>query len=747
MSEIVQAKCPNCRNVLRIPAEWVEKPMRCKHCQQSFQARSKAAPVASAHVAPAATARALAQPPAVAVQAPHPPRPKPRGNELAFDDEPFLDPKDSPSPVRKPTRGGGKGLLLVAFAFLGIAGIAALGAVAYFTKDADPSPNGPALVEAKKDNDKKDGDKKDDTKEAKKDGDSTEPPEDIKPKSNPKTNPKTTPKTNPKDNPKTPPIVKTGAFPRRALLISVNSYLMYNSLHFGSKRDPSGRYPGSSTRVLLDQLTRPPMNILSTQVFELSDSSDAFKTHPTQKSVIETTIHDFLATSREQDRVMILFTGHAVEIDKEAYLIPIDGRRGKAETLVPLKWVYDEMAKCKARQKVLVLDVFRFSPSRGFELPAAGEGAEGAMPEAFDAALLAPPPGVQVWSSCVKEQSSTELDGGSAFLQAFCRALQDPAGMTGISDGSSELPLDSLVTRVNKRLAEILAPEKRTQTSRLTGTKPAGGPNYDPAEPSPEVVKLKPPTLPGGEAAGNAMVDKMLAEIAMLPPVRDSRKAEKDLLRADNLPPFPAKTLDFYKADGYDSIVRLREQYKKDNDGFAKKHPVRAAVFEAVDALEQSNKVNIREYLAGPINPKQKTAFLMEQQEPGIQIFEMKKALSQMKAVADERAKETSKRWQANFDYTMARLESRLVYLFEYSYILGQIRSDSLPELAAGQSGWRVGSNAKITVPEPEAKAMAKEISKLWKKVQDDYPDTPWALLAERESMMALGLQWRGKSD
>src|SRR5258708_5735227 len=32
MAAIVQATCPGCKNILRIPADWVNQPIRCKHC-------------------------------------------------------------------------------------------------------------------------------------------------------------------------------------------------------------------------------------------------------------------------------------------------------------------------------------------------------------------------------------------------------------------------------------------------------------------------------------------------------------------------------------------------------------------------------------------------------------------------------------------------------------------------------------------------------------------------------------------
>ena len=64
-----------------------------------------------------------------------------------------------------------------------------------------------------------------------------------------------------------------------------------------------------------------------------------------------------------------------------------------------------------------------------------------------------------------------------------------------------------------------------------------------------------------------------------------------------------------------------------------------------------------------------------------------------------------------------------------------------------GQNGWRLGTTKKIAVTEAKAKAYAKDTTKLWKRIQDEYPQTPWSMLAQRESMISLGLQWRPKSD
>ncbi|HYV34438.1 MAG TPA: hypothetical protein VE988_01965, partial [Gemmataceae bacterium] len=52
MIEVVQLQCPHCRNDLRVPVAWAEQPMRCKFCQQAFQARRRPAVAISAVTVP-----------------------------------------------------------------------------------------------------------------------------------------------------------------------------------------------------------------------------------------------------------------------------------------------------------------------------------------------------------------------------------------------------------------------------------------------------------------------------------------------------------------------------------------------------------------------------------------------------------------------------------------------------------------------------------------------------------------------
>ena len=144
------------------------------------------------------------------------------------------------------------------------------------------------------------------------------------------------------------------------------------------------------------------------------------------------------------------------------------------------------------------------------------------------------------------------------------------------------------------------------------------------------------------------------------------------------MPAFSAKKINAYKADGYQTfadLLVLHDRYKKNKDAYAKEFPLRAAYFETVDMLTDSTKFQMREVLPGPIDPKRKAAFLLEQEKPGKAIFKLEQLLAALKEADEKRDMETSKRWRANFDYAQARLQSRLMYLFEYNYTMGQIRA------------------------------------------------------------------------
>src|SRR5262249_5825766 len=538
MSEVVQASCPYCRNILRIPAAWVSQPMRCKHCRQILQSRMKTGALAGVTAQPALAAAATPHAAATAVMAatsPPPPllAPLAHADLFAFDDH-----IDAAAPLvqgrrRQPTRWWigvtvAAAVLAVGTVIAIIAGpqIAELfggGSKNPVGKDVasgdlpdkisrDKFPidkglaDGPLLDKGMGD---KDGPPPDDKggvgdKALRDNATGDKSPGDKVPSDKAPTDKAGSDKAPTDKKIVIPPPPEDGPFPRRALFISVCNYLYANPLHYGTPPDDGklvrkgSGYPGSSTRVLKFLMEYSPMNLPGMQMAELTDGRYDYQfggkgaaTAPTIapfKRNIEQAITEFLSTARAQDRIMLFFAGHAVDIEKDSYLVPLEGDLGEAKTLIPIAWVYEQLAKCRAQEKVFIVDVCRFPPDRGFELPGGGDPGTGKMTEQLDALLNNPPPGVQVWASCIKDQNSIELERGGVFLRALCATLQSTP--RPITEQDKALPLAFLFKSVNERMKDILAPQKLEQVSRLVGSPGKDG-GYDPLEALPPRITLK----------------------------------------------------------------------------------------------------------------------------------------------------------------------------------------------------------------------------------------------------------------
>jgi hypothetical protein len=526
-------------------------------------------------------------------------------------------------------------------------------------------------------------------------------------------------------------------FPRRLLAVSVNNYLYANPINYGSADEDETllenqrvKRPDRSLHAVCTRLAEA-LRIPTSQVTELSDAAPRGLARPPLKPVIESTIADFLDTCRPQDRIILLFIGHMVELGGENFLVPIEGELGLKETLIPLAWLYDRLAKCKAQQKVLIMDVCRYNPARGLERP--GPGPMGAK---LDEALKNPPPGVQVWSACMAGQYSYEgaielPDRSLAISGYFINELFEAVGSSkkrvnlGIQNPEDPLPLD-LLAKGDERAKGVQAGTEfevndwyqQKQTPRLSGQALVSSGAYNPAEPLPEPLVIKMPPPPPGGAADRELVQAILRET-------DAKMTREGSLplRVDALPPFDAKRLADYTDDG----VRT---------------PFREEILK-VTALLQKHQQTFKEDFRGNGNDATiKKIILERQQKPARAFAELMDELETLKEVGAERKKEKSKRWLADYDFVLAKLEGRLAYVYEYNYLLGQIRKDALPPRdPAKHSGWRLAAQEKLQSGS-EARKLATDAKKLLTKIVAEHPGTPWEILAKRQSLTTLGLKW-----
>jgi hypothetical protein len=682
MSQLVQSSCPGCKRRLRIPVEWLHQPIRCKHCGMILQAKqqAKSPPNASAPSKKEATSS---------------PAPKTSG---IICDEPTT-PRISRR--RRNSNGWWKGPALALAVFAVVLG----GFGVYLYRDRLT-----ALLPA------------DDEQTAQASRDNGAVTQTAK------------------AGPKNPPHPANHAFPRRALVISVHDYLYANPLQNGM--------PGPQATNLNNFVNDLSLglHIPLNQLALLSDEAGPkWGARAPTKTVIEKTLTNFLDSSRAQDRILVFFFGHAVEVGDEAYLAPIEGELDRAETLIPLKWVYEQLAKCKARQKVLVLDGNRYHRTFGQERPGGDE-----MGAKLDAMLKAPPDGVQVWSSCIAKQRSFALDDYpmGVFVDSLQKALRQ-GGRGRIQKADEALPLDHYVELVNKFMKDELSKRRLEQVSRLTGKEAGSGAAYDPKQPPPPEAKAALAPRPSGVEQNKKMIEAVLDQIST-PPIKVTHGLP---LRYDALPPFSPNTLKKYEDNPPDPNSPLHKAVKNARAMLWAIYPGRAP--KSLTAEVSRMRQNIHEQLnvlkdgyRAPAGGRAETVFKNRVEEDERRVAMLMRAVEDAlnelhdPKVVEARENEKSKRWQANYDFMLARVELEYAYLFEYQSMLGSIRKEFPPRDPQLHGGWKLASQARLQGDSTGRKA-AKEAQKRLKEIIKKNAGTPWEVLAKREMLTNLGLEWQ----
>jgi hypothetical protein len=775
MTQLVQSACPGCQRLLRIPAEWLPQPMRCKHCGMVMQAKpyaSAARVVPTPTAAPAhrtpipptrkgqvttPVARPVAPPAGIAAAAPMAIPVAQAANGSPFADlEPSED--DAAPRSRRCRKSGGwwKGPVL-AFAVFVLAGIVAYlnwdrikgllppddEPVAQIDKSKEPVAAPPAV---------KDGGKKPPTtapgtpaKDKPKPKPNDSPPKKDAPRKEPPKNPPRTdpPKTNPppKDPSKpTPPRTVNNPFPRRALVISVHDYLYANPIQNGPSRPPDA----TNFFTLIESLNRG-LNIPLNQVAHLSDDANhKWGARAPTKPVIEKTVTNFLDSARAQDRIMVFFVGHSVEMEDGVYLAPIEGELEKADTLIPLKWFYEQLGKCKARQKVLVLDVNRFNQTFGQERP----GGEELGPK-LDAMLKEPPAGVQVWASCSLKQRSYASDEYpmGVFLDSMRKAMKTAGN--GYLDGPEKpIALERFVEKINGLMKEELSKRKLEQVSRLSGKEAESTLNYDKNEsPAPDAVASL-ASAPADVAVNQALLESLFDQVGA-PPVKVTHEMA---LRYDALPPFSVEALQKYQGDKPNPDSPLRKAVKNARAALWAIYPGEAPEKLNKEVTQLRGKIRVQlnvlkdGYRApGGGNAEKQFKDMVENDERRVALImrAIDDALEELQSKEVVEAREgESKRWKANYDFILARIELEYAYLFEYQSMLGSMRKEFPPRDAALHGGWKLASQPNLQ-GDSKGKKFAKEAKKLLDKIAKDNAGTPWEVLAKREKLTNLGLEWQ----
>jgi hypothetical protein len=550
------------------------------------------------------------------------------------------------------------------------------------------------------------------------------------------------------------PMAQVGPMPRRILAISINEYLYVNPLRYGTIVVTNDNQRKDFYKAIERLATgwRVPKD----QVYYLTDgpidNGRIDQEHPPLKPVVEGAIENFLKESRAQDRILVVFSGHAVEKDGEAYLVPIEGEFDEPTTLIPLKSVYEKLAKCPAQEKLIVFDVCRMDPGRGIERPIFGE-----MTPELEKALHDSPEGVSVLTSCSAGQFAYEYEYwqasvpglyrqeqyGSIFTSLFF-AADNKALLSKLTKPEDPLPLGNLLDYLNEFVpAAVKDLEKKEQKPKFTAKPRKEWLAYNKDETLARRVDFpKPPPT-----AKPAEVKKIFEELK-LPPIKSAiNKGEKDLNLADNYP-FTEESLKDYMTSGptFEDIQKAPEKYK---DEFPLRVATVAALLEMRTLRADNTKDELPNRFNAPINDATKARITGVYQRTittrqGI----LQEQLDDLAAAEKHRDKEKSKRWLATFDYAYAQAKIRFAYIAEYNLAFGKVKTDALPELTEEQmktGGWMIKSQEKMASPK-DIRDLAEEGKQTMAELSKSHPNTPWAVMAKMNRNIVLGVVWQASS-
>ncbi len=168
--------------------------------------------------------------------------------------------------------------------------------------------------------------------------------------------------------------------------------------------------------------------------------------------------------------------------------------------------------------------------------------------------------------------------------------------------------------------------------------------------------------------------------------------------------------------------------------------PVRRAVMEA--ALLTQQKLPGQPSLNFPaVEDDFKDALEKQQEVAARTAYTVDEALSVVAPAAKARDQEPSRRWQAHYDLIRGRLMAMKVRCYEYNWACATMKKDPPKFQKPDSNAWKLVPDDEIHYSDKAAEA-AKAARDLLKKVVDEHPGTPWALLAQRELKDPFGFKW-----
>jgi uncharacterized caspase-like protein len=170
-------------------------------------------------------------------------------------------------------------------------------------------------------------------------------------------------------------------------------------------------------------------------VFVYHDKQPEIKQWPMRR-VLEDAFKAFVALPGPEDQVLVIGSSHGTEVDGVTYLCPMDADPDKPTvTMLRVSWLYELLERCKAAQKIVILDACRRpvqGQTRAVEVRPMSPG--------FAETVRDVPHGLLVLSSCVSGEVSYEASGlgHGVFLHFVLHGLSGKADKRELNPRAKE---------------------------------------------------------------------------------------------------------------------------------------------------------------------------------------------------------------------------------------------------------------------------------------------------------------------
>jgi hypothetical protein len=320
------------------------------------------------------------------------------------------------------------------------------------------------------------------------------------------------------------------------------------------------------------------------------------------------------------------------------------------------------------------------------------------------------------------------------------------------TDPAAPLPVDEWAKATGDRLKNVLG--AKAGTPKVSGA-PGEAVAADPNEPAPARFAVMPPPA-GANPKDVKEVFATLSTPTLLGAAADQEQVEGSVF-------FPADALKDYTPDvpvaeieamGKDLPARIVD-FKPADWEKLKGQAHRVAAVKALEEIrgkwmkfaDPEKDSVLKDGVSGKVDDKLKAEIEKKEQPPiadaALELSELVETLTDAKLGLQKAGEEDkNKFWQATFRFALAQAKMRLAFIHEANLALGQIRTDSIPDMT-NATGLRLVQKGKMT--DKKNAPLGKQALEQFGELAKEHKGTPFEVLAKQWRAVSLGLEWRAK--